>query len=429
MNLSDSEALALGLLLCSIVVAILFVRDGLRKLFRSEKFRKFLKNDGRAILNIMLAYICMVCFFLSPEHILAFLVFAILFLYFTFTVGADYSHERLGQAAILNEIATALKNGIPLSNFVSALAGDYGDETSVRLKRLAELLAQGRLLSDSLEDVQLVPKHAVLAVRAGESCGGHAIPKVLGRAAEELKSQSTLRASYTFWLYYSACMIVVCTAIILFECIFILPKFQEIFRAMKLPSVGLTFPMAINWVANNALGPLGLLFVASVLLARNPRAKRFVGRVIAAVPVFGKHLRHRALARSARVMEALAEAGLSLPGMCRSVAAPEISGPYADSFAMLAARTDSGDSLNAVLPSTQLPDSFSWFAKAGTSGDFITAMRAAAEYHDARAQHYERILATLLPCVVMLAGGSVVGFFYIVVLLNQLKLTEAVMPK
>jgi len=433
MSASDFEALWIGLLLCGIVVAILFIRDAYKKFFGSEKVRQYFRREGRPLINGLLTLTCIICFLSSAKYPLAFPCFAILLMYLTFAVGPDKSHQKLAQASILNEIATALRQGIPLSSFVAALAGDYADEISARLKLLGEGLAQGRTLSNALQDAQLVPMHTVLAVRAGESCGGHAIPHVLQRAADELKAQSTLRASYMFWFYYSACMTAVCGGLMLFQSIFIFPKFREIFKAMRLPLVGMTLDSAINWIFSNLSGPLCLLFIACFLLMCDPRISKRVwlafDRAIAAIPILSRQLRHRALARSARVMEALATAGLPLPTICRSVAVPEISGAYSDSFAMLSDKTNAGQSLAEVLPQTQLPDSFSWFAKAGASGNFIIAMRAAAEYHDAKAKQYDRILATLLPCVVMLTGGLVVGSFYIVVLLNCLKIHEAIRSK
>jgi type II secretory pathway component PulF len=169
-----------------------------------------------------------------------------------------------------------------------------------------------------------------------------------------------------------------------------------------------------------------LVGVRVLAIPLNSPLRRAARWVLAFLPLFGARLRHRALARAAHALEALAESGLTLPEMCRAIAVPALAGPYARSFAKLAGQTEKGQPLSEALPATVLPASFAWFMRAGSMGDFARAMRAAAEYHDARTERLDLLLAMLLPCVVMSSAGLLVASFYLSVLLPIFKMQELV---
>ena len=419
-----------------ILLAVASGIAGLLLLQLRDVIRRLLRDAASVyVVDLIMVVITFAGLGLSTRYNWLFFVFPLFLIAVLFRYRPLQSRERLVQASILLELAAALEYALPLDEFVAALASDYANDTANRLKRVAERLRQGVALSAALKEADLLPEHAVLAIQAGELGGGRPIPNVLRRAADDLRAQSALRSSFMFWIYYSIAMWLICAGLGLFQVVFILPKFQDIFKCMGASQGWRPFLAAVT-VAAYTLGGTAICTMVSVRvlsLAPNSRLATWLVRgahwVQRFLPLLGARMRHRALARAARVLEGMASAGLTLPEMCRAVAVPALAGDYAGSFAVLADKTEAGEALPDALRRTRLPPSFAWFAEAGAAGDFACAMRTAAEYHDARAQRLDRVLAALMPCVALSLGGLLVGSVYITVLSACFRFGTLVTPK
>jgi type II secretory pathway component PulF len=348
--------------------------------------------------------------FLGPDWPLFLAPVAVMILLFRFRPRE--ANTRLTQAGVLSELAAALEQGVPLDEFAAALAADSGSKVAASLRRLSERLRQGVAFSTALRDSDLVPEHTVLAVQAGEVGGGRPIPNVLRRAADDLRAQSELRTAISFWVYYFIVVFVICGGLWL---VCVLLRFEFVIRLMggRLSLRTRLLLSLPHLITHYGLPLLGLLVaVRALAIPRHSPVRRALLWLQSFLPLLGPRLRHRALARAARILAALSESGLTLPEMCRAVALPPLAGPYANHFEQMAGRTEAGRPLSQILPDSGLPVSFTWFMRAGASGNFARAMQAAAEYHDARADRLDRLLAMLLPAFALSASGLLVAWFY-----------------
>jgi type II secretory pathway component PulF len=134
------------------------------------------------------------------------------------------------------------------------------------------------------------------------------------------------------------------------------------------------------------------------------------------LPVLRTRERHRGLARAARTLGMLLEAGLTLPEACREIAVPELAGPYADAFHGLGQAARRGDPFESALRQSGLPDSFVALAAAGAvGGELPAALYTVADWHAARAERLDHRLAFAVPCITIPLAGLLVGAFQVYV--------------
>jgi type II secretory pathway component PulF len=139
-------------------------------------------------------------------------------------------------------------------------------------------------------------------------------------------------------------------------------------------------------------------------------------RFKACLPVLRTRERHRGLARAARTLGMLLEAGLTLPDACREIAAPELAGPYADAFHELGQAALRGEPFESALRQSGLPDSFVVLAAAGAvGGELPAALHTVADWHAAKAERLDHRLAFAVPCITIPLAGLLVGAFQVCV--------------
>ncbi|MCY3022638.1 MAG: type II secretion system F family protein, partial [Planctomycetota bacterium] len=102
--------------------------------------------------------------------------------------------ERRRQLSyVLEEIAEALRQGLPLHEIMEALSQDQRGSFAGVLRIAAERLKDGAPLSLALDAPRFVPPHVLAALRAGEVGGGKALPHVLRGAAADLRAEARAR--------------------------------------------------------------------------------------------------------------------------------------------------------------------------------------------------------------------------------------------
>jgi type II secretory pathway component PulF len=140
--------------------------------------------------------------------------------------------------ALINSLAIAVQNNIPLSESARAFADEALGDTGVRSMALAEAIERGQPLNASIRTARLWMGTATkLAIRLGEKLG------ILGAA---LKQQITDSQTADLAIrrlagtsFYLACVVVVFSFISVFVMLKIVPVFQKMFEefGLKLPAL------------------------------------------------------------------------------------------------------------------------------------------------------------------------------------------------
>jgi type IV pilus assembly protein PilC len=169
--------------------------------------------------------------------------------------------------ALMHSLATAVQNGIPLSESARAFADEALGDTGVRAIALAEALERGQPLTASIRTARLWMGTATkLAIRLGDRLG------LLGVALRQqiVDSQTAdfaiRRMAGT--LFYLATVVVVFFVIVAFVMLKIVPVFQKMFEefGLKLPAITSLAIDASNWYVIRGwflTSPLALLSLAA----------------------------------------------------------------------------------------------------------------------------------------------------------------------
>lgn len=359
-------------------------------------------------------------------------------------VCALLRHDGIGHrrrmANVMQEVAEALRQALPLHEIFEALSVEQRGPFARDLRLVAERLRRGAPLSAALALPGFVPHHTLAAIRAGEAGGGRALPQLVRGAAADLRAGAAARSSVLVALYYPLAVWAFCLPMAAFLLVFIIPKFSDVLRHLPahFPSArfpaGVPAPQITWWPAWHRATEIVVFVsvgvVSGVLLAcyfaasgRGPgsgaslwqrlRLLRLSLWLQDCLPLLRTRLRLRCLARSASTLGAMLECGVPLHQACREVAVPELAGPFARRFAAFARGIEQGQPLSAALRGSRLPESFTALAEAGAAGGQLPlALATAAEWHAARAQRFDRVFAVALPCLTIPLTGLLVGSLY-----------------
>ena len=366
-----------------------------------------------------------------------YLLFAIILTFVT-AVACSAHTRRAGlahryEATLLDELAYTVERRLPLTDYFKAFAKEHFGDDIYLGKTVMARLSSGMPLSAALENTGILPLSALAPIRAAEEAGGAPLAAVLRRLSCEAKERARLFAGNALWIDYPFTVLSFWLALVGVPILMASKHISVLFRYM---GVAAWWPVYLGYTKIGLFLTLGILIGLGefIRLVYAPRQVRFVAfrqhfrekiwRATRLMPFLRKRFRHRSLARAARTLGAMLEAGVPLHTAGALVAVPEIAGPHRGSFEKLAARARDGAPWPVALRESGLPESFVTLAQAGAAaGDLPLALSSAAEWHESKARRIERWLSALLPCLAIVCCGVLVASIYIGVLygINQLQ--------
>jgi type IV pilus assembly protein PilC len=152
-------------------------------------------------------------------------------------------------------------------------------------------------------------------VRAGEV--GGVLDTVLKRLAEFQEKADKIKSKVVSAMVYPVVVLVMALGILTFLMIFIIPKFQEIFKDLlegaALPPLT-QFIMDLSSMVKNhfimVAGAIAVLIVVIKLLAKTSMGSHAIDRAKLSMPVFGILVRKTAISRFARTLGTLMNSGV-----------------------------------------------------------------------------------------------------------------------
>jgi len=217
------------------------------------------------------------------------------------------------------QLATLIDAGLPLMRGLAVLAKQEKDVTlRATIDRLADSVQSGATFSESLaQHPKIFNKLYINMVKAGEL--GGVLEIVLLRLAEFQEKAQKVKNKVVAAMFYPIIVLVIAIAILAFLLVFIVPKFQEIFRDMlgdkPLPGLTVFVIEASNLVKNNLLW-IGLVIAAVMvgykLLSANPKGKALIDRVKLRMPLFGDLIRKSSISRFSRTLGTLVTSGVPI---------------------------------------------------------------------------------------------------------------------
>ncbi len=220
-------------------------------------------------------------------------------------------------AVTTRQLAVLVGAGVPLVESLTALIDQVDHE---RMKRVVSDVKQhvneGSSLADALAaHPKVFSTLYVNMIRAGESSG--ALEVVLVRLADFTESQARLRSKVIATLTYPAAMVVIGAVIMGILFTVVIPKITRIFDETRVALPWTTraliaFSSAVHdwWWALAALAAVSVWLL--VRWRRTPPGRAAWDAWVLTAPIFGRLVRHIAVARFSRTLATLLQSGVPL---------------------------------------------------------------------------------------------------------------------
>lgn len=215
------------------------------------------------------------------------------------------------------QLATLIDAGLPIMRSLNILREQVESVVfKEKITQMSKDIESGSSLSDAMsKHPKIFDKLYVNMVRAGEI--GGVLEAVLNRIAEFLEKAQALKGKVKSAMMYPIVVLTLATVIVSFILIWIIPKFQDMFKMMggdlPLPTQILVDASRIlvyeSW---KIIVVVVALVVAFKQINKNPQGKFYIDRFKLKMPVFGDLFRKLAIARFAGTLSTLINAGVPI---------------------------------------------------------------------------------------------------------------------
>ena len=347
-------------------------------------------------------------------------------------------------AAVLMYVHSAVRLNLPLATYLAAAATAEPLMTRARLRQVSARLEEGAGVSEALtRSVPEIDDRTLGRIRAGEASGQLGV--ALARAADEFRPQAWRpgqgSGSALVPLYLVA-MPVALFVLVTGLMIFVVPKYQEIFRDFRtqLPWATQVLIDVSRWVAEDfgwlVFLPLPLLAFAYLgfNLMKIVRQRHFAAwprewtdALVWYTPLAGGVVRARNLADVCDVLADALTAGMPAPAALEHAAQLEVNGILRRRLGEWWRLVDTGTPLGAAAASAGLPRMVSQMAAAadGTPG-MADVFGFLGRYYRMRFSRGAVLLRSVVEPAVVLVMGTLVGTVVVALFLPLVKLINAV---
>ncbi|MDQ6861204.1 MAG: type II secretion system F family protein [Verrucomicrobiota bacterium] len=217
------------------------------------------------------------------------------------------------------QLATLIDSGLPLLRALTVLAKQERDKVLKKtIGELSDAVQGGSTFSEGLaQHPRIFNDLYVNMVRAGEV--GGVLELVLTRLAEFSEKAAKIKNKVKAAMIYPIIVMFLAVAIMGFLLVFIVPKFEQIFKDMlgdkPLPTITIFVITVSNAVKDHwaILLVLGLVLVVGIkFLGRTAGGRAAIDRFKLRVPLFGDLLRKTAISRFSRTLGTLVTSGVPI---------------------------------------------------------------------------------------------------------------------
>lgn len=298
---------------------------------------------------------------------------------------------------------------------------------------VADEVEGGSTLSDAMAKYpKAFDKLYVNMIHAGEI--GGVLDIILQRLADFMEKAAKLKKKVLGAMIYPAVVVSIAVGIVSMIMIFVIPKFEQIFRdfGTKLPAVTEVLLTVSRWFANWGwayiiAAPFVFMFVIK-LIRMSEGGRYFVDAVKLKIPVMGGILSKTSIARFTRTLGTLVAAGvpiLDALNITRETSGNEI---YARAIGRIHDAIREGESMADPLRATKVCDSIvvNMVAVGEETGDLDKMLMKVADNYDSDVDILVGSLISILEPLMVVALGLIVGFIVIALFAPMISLISAV---
>ncbi len=323
------------------------------------------------------------------------------------------------------QLSILISSGVPLIEALHSLSSENKGFYRDMLTAIKERVSGGAGLYRALEDFgDYFPEFYINMVQAGEQSG--TLDKVLGRLADFLESQSSIKSKVRSSMIYPVFMMGVSIVVLSFLFTFVIPKIVRIFTDMKaaLPFMTLALIFVSNifmhywWLM---LGVFAGLFFSGRRFIKGHRL--LIDGLILKLP--GNIIQSLYHARFARTLGFLIEGGLPMLRALRLSAGSMGNRALERSVLKAEEMVAGGQRLSASLE--KFPPVFIQLISTGEKSGRLaeTLNRAADSYEEDFRRKVDRAVSVFEPAMILFMG-LVVGLIVLAVLLPMFQLNQLI---
>jgi type IV pilus assembly protein PilC len=217
------------------------------------------------------------------------------------------------------QLATLIDAGLPLLRGLTVLGKQEKDPVlRGTIGALADSVQGGSTFSESLaQHPRIFNKLYVNMVKAGEL--GGVLELVLNRLAEFQEKAQKVKNKVVSAMFYPVIVLFIAMAIMAFLLVFIVPKFEQIFRDMlggkPLPALTQFVIGASNGLKDNIIlvgGGIAAAIIGFNLFAKTNFGRSFIDATKLRLPLFGDLVRKSSISRFSRTLGTLVTSGVPI---------------------------------------------------------------------------------------------------------------------
>ena len=340
-----------------------------------------------------------------------------------------------GMAIFTRQFSTMIGAGIPVLECLDILEEQAEDPGfKIVVQKIVEDVRGGSDLSQAIAKHPVFDRIYVNMIKAGEASGQ--LDTILKRLAEYMEATEQLKREIKGAMTYPVVSMVMILGITVFLLVFIIPKFQAIFKSLR---VDLPLPTVIVLGISEALTTYWLnvimVMVGTYLLLKWYKSTDSGGfmwdRMLLKMPVFGVLMQKIALSRFAKTFATLLRSGVPILGALEIVSST--AGNRVVELAVNNARESirQGENLAKPLADSPVfpPMVVRMIAIGEKSGALEQLLEKISEFYDQQVEAMVESLTSLIEPLMIGVMGFVVGGIVLSVFLPIFKIQDALRRK
>jgi type IV pilus assembly protein PilC len=300
------------------------------------------------------------------------------------------------------------------------------------LGTVTEDVQSGTMLSEAMaRHPKIWDKLYTNLVKAGETAG--ALDVILRRLAEFREKAERLKKKVIGALVYPAAVMTIATAILTFIMIFIVPKFEQIFKELGVQLPGVTVALIDfsnfigSWWGLTLLIAIIGFIIGVKILRGTEKGGNFVDRVLMKSPVFGNIIKKSSVARFTRTLGTLVTSGvgfLDALDITKS-ATPNI--VVRNAIHAVRESVKEGETINEPLRRSGVFDDIvvNMIKVGEETGELDKMLIKIADNYDEEVDAAVAAMMSLLEPILIVFMGGAVGFIVIALFMPLIKLIES----
>jgi type IV pilus assembly protein PilC len=266
-------------------------------------------------------------------------------------------------------------------------------------------------------------------VKAGEA--GGALEVILKRLADFKEKSQSLKRKITGAMVYPVVVILVAVAILTFIMLFIIPKFEKIFKDfnMQLPDLTKMLMAVSKWFGEYwyilPLFPLAFWLMIK-LIRLNKTGNYALDRIYLWIPIIGPLIEKTVVARTTRTLGTLVSSGVPILEALAIVRETANNAVFERMYTRVYESIREGDTIAQPLKESRLVDDMviNMIDVGEETGDLDTMLYKIADVYDEEVNVMVESLISLLEPLMIVVLGFIIGTIVISLFLPLIKLLE-----